>query len=84
MVLPETPVTLTPAEVADLNRRLSEMRHNVNNLLALIVAATELIRRKPESAGRLVDNLTEQPERIIDEIQRFSSEFERSLHIDRR
>lgn len=83
MVLPETPVTLNPTEVADLNRRLSEMRHNVNNLLALIVAATELIRRKPDSASRFVENLAEQPERIIDEIQRFSTEFERTLHIDR-
>ena len=83
MVLPETPVTLNPTEVADLNRRLSEMRHNVNNLLALIVAATELIRRKPDSASRFVENLAEQPERIIDEIQRFSTEFERTLRIER-
>ncbi len=83
MGVPDRSVTLAPAEVAELNRRLAEMRHNVNNLLALMVAATELIRRKPESAVRYVDNLCDQPQKVIDEIQRFSESFERTFGITR-
>jgi predicted nucleic acid-binding Zn-ribbon protein len=79
MPAPESHVTWTPEEVEELRRRLAQMRHNVNNLLALVVAGTELIRRKPESASRLVENISDQPQRVVDEIQRFSEELERLL-----
>lgn len=79
MAAPESQITLTAQEVEELRRRLAGMRHNVNNLLALMVAGTELIRRKPESAMRLVENMVDQPQRVVDEIQRFSEDVERIL-----
>lgn len=79
MATPELDVTLTADQVEELHRRLAEMRHNVNNLLALVVAATELIRRKPESASRLIESMADQPQKIVEEVQRFSAEFERYL-----
>jgi hypothetical protein len=81
MGLPTQPVSLNSAELAELNNQLSEMRHNINNHLTLMVTALELIRRKPESAGRLVANLIEVPARIRTEITEFSEQFERSLKI---
>ncbi len=59
------------------------MRHNVNNHLALIVAASELIRRKPEMSQRLVDNIMQQPERIMAEIRSFSGDLEALMGITR-
>ena len=38
MALPDKPIALEPDQVAELNKKLSTMRHNVNNYLALIVA----------------------------------------------
>ena len=70
-------------QVAVLDRQLSELRHNVNNHLALMVAALELIRRKPDSAPRVIENLMEQPQKILDEIRRFSAEFEKAMKITR-
>ena len=81
MGLPTQPVSFSPAELAELNNQLSEMRHNINNHLTLMVTALELIRRKPESAERLVANLIEVPARIRTEITEFSEQFERSLKI---
>jgi hypothetical protein len=46
-----------------------------------MVAALELIRRKPEMVDRMVSNLTEQPQKILEEIKKFSEELERSLKI---
>ena len=46
-----------------------------------MVAALELIRRKPEMVERMVNNLTEQPQKILDEIKKFSEELERALQI---
>ena len=51
------------------------MRHNINNHLALIVAASELIKRKPESAPRFIDNIAQQPDRIVAEVKAFSEAF---------
>jgi len=81
---PTQPVSLSPAEVAELNNQLSELRHSINNHLTLMVTALELIRRKPESAGRLVANLIEVPARIRDDITRFTEQFERTLQVTRK
>jgi hypothetical protein len=83
MGLPQEPVALTPEQVDAINRNLAEMRHNVNNYLSLITATTEIITRKPEMAQRLLSNLAVQPQRIVDEIRKFSAEFERALGINR-
>ena len=53
MGLPSQPVTLTVAQIDELNRKLSTMRHDVNNNLSLIMAALELMRYKPETAPRM-------------------------------
>jgi len=46
MALPNGPLTLKVEELEQLNRKLSDMRHDVNNHLSLMVAALELIRYK--------------------------------------
>jgi hypothetical protein len=79
----ESSIALTPEQIADLNKRLSHMRHDVNNHLSLIVAACELIRRKPELAGRMIENIVQQPEKICAEIRSFSDTIELILGIKR-
>ncbi len=83
MVLPNEPVTLSPEEIRVLSHKLAEMRHNVNNCLALVTAAAEVVARKPDMAERLMANLIEQPHKIVDQIQAFSQEFEERLKIQR-
>ena len=83
MGLPRETVLLTAGQVAALDRQFSTLRHNVNNHLALMVAAMELIRRKPETAPRVIGNLMDQPQRILEEIRQFASEFEQALKITR-
>lgn len=81
MALPENAIELTPDQVAELSKKLSTMRHNINNNLALIVAASELMTRKPEMAPRLVENISQQPDRIIKELRAFSDAFNEALGI---
>ncbi len=84
MTLPSQPVTFTVEQVADLNSKLSTMRHDINNQLSLVVAAVELIRHKPQMADRMLATLVEQPAKISDALGKFSAEFERSFGITRR
>lgn len=83
MGIPSNAVTLTPEQVAELNRKLSRMRHDINNHLSLIIAATELLRLKPEVREKMATSLADQAPRITDEIQKFSAEFEKTFGITR-
>ena len=83
MGLPTEPVTLTVAQLDELNRKLANMRHDINNNLSLIVAAMELIKHKPQMTERMMTTLGEQPAKIGDAVGKFSADFERALGITR-
>ena len=83
MVLPEQPVTLTPEQIAALNRELANMRHDINNNLSLVLAAVELIRAKPHMTERMTVTLLEQPGKITATMMKFSGTFEKTFGIKR-
>ena len=77
------PVTLTADQAEELNKQLSNMRHDINNHLSLMMAAVELVRRKPEAAERMAHTLTEQPAKIGESMKKFSAQFEATFGIKR-
>ena len=83
MPLPSQPVTLTVEQIAELNSKLSNMRHDINNQLSLIMAAVELIHYKPQTAERMMATLVEQPPKIAAVLVKFSREFEHTFGITR-
>lgn len=83
MRTPAKSIELSAEEVARLIEQLAAMRHNVNNALALIVAAGELAQRKTDLAGRFANTISTQPERIAKEVRAFSSILETALGIAR-
>lgn len=83
MPLPDKPVTLTVAQIEELNRKLSTLRHDVNNNLSLMVAAAELIQRRPDSAERMWPTLLDQPRKISEAVKQFSADVEAALNIKR-
>lgn len=74
-------MTLTPEQIHDLSEKLSVTRHDINNHLSLIIAATELIKRKPDSIARMTENIAQQPDKIMKEMRAFSDAFEQALGI---
>ena len=83
MALPQQPVTLTVEQIAELNTKLSTLRHDMNNNLLLIMASAELVRFKPEDATKMMDTLLDQPQKITDMMNKFSAEFEQTFGITR-
>ena len=81
MSLPHQPVTLTPEQIDELNRKLSTMRHDINNQLSIIVAALELIRYKPDMAEKMFSTIALQPAKVGDSMVKFSAEFEKALGV---
>ena len=74
---------LSPEQVAELNQKLSKLRHDINNNLAMMLAAAELAKLKPELAAKMLDRVIEQPAKITEQIKDFSVGFEKSLGITR-
>ena len=83
MALTAESVTLTAAQVMALNHKLSELRHDVNNQLSLVVGAAELIRCKPETTPRMLGTLSAAPQRIAEQIRLFSDQFEKTFGLTR-
>ena len=83
MATPKAPVTLTVEQIEHLNRKLSTMRHDVNNHLCLIVAAAELVRFNPELIRKMSATLVDQPPKISEELNKFGVEFDKMLGIVR-
>ena len=79
----QQPATLSPEQVAELQRQLSTMRHDINNQLSIIVAALELIRFKPDMAEKMFATIAQQPKKVGDSMTKFSAEFEKALGIVR-
>jgi uncharacterized membrane protein len=76
MRAPTEPVNLNEKEIELLHAKLGALRHDVNNCLALIMAATELLRHKPQMAERMLETLSEQPPKITASLAKFTKEFE--------
>ncbi len=80
---PSQPVCLNIEQIQELNQKFSTLRHDVNNHLSLIMAATELIRHKPELTDRMMQTLCEQPPKISAALAKFTADFERAFGLIR-
>lgn len=81
--MPFEPVTLSGEQIAELKQKLSDLRHDVNNNVALMLSALEMIRRRPESTEKMLDSFGRQPQRINDTVTRFTKDLENVLRINR-
>ena len=81
MALPDKPTTLSPEEIEEIQKNLADMRHAVNNYLSLITAGIEVLARKPDMVQRIMGAIIEQPQKISDEIRKFSDLLENKLGV---
>jgi len=83
MAVPNSPATLSAAQLAELTQKLGHMRHEINNQLAMVVAALEMIRFRPEMRDKMLTTISQQPPMIMAEVAKFSAEFEQTFGITR-
>src|SRR5258706_7564017 len=79
MGLPSQPVTLSIEQLDELNKKLSTMRHDINNHLSLIMAAVGLLRHKTQLAERMIATLIQQPPRGTEAINKIFAQVERTM-----
>jgi hypothetical protein len=83
MSLPSHSVTLTVEQIADLKAKLADLRHDINNNVALLLSAIEMMRRRPDTFEKMLDSMARQPQRINEAVIQFSKTLETVLQITR-
>jgi len=83
MSLPGKPVTLSARKISEIEKKLAQLRHEVNNNLTLIVAAAEIVRRRPDPGDQVWESLLQKPLAVADQVAEFTRHLEKTLHLRR-
>src|SRR3954471_20764519 len=68
----EPPRDLTPADFAELQKKFSEIKHSINNALAVMMALSEMSQRRPDYAEKLATTVLAKAPQIVSSLQEFT------------
>lgn len=63
---------LTPEELGELQRKFSEIKHSINNALAVMMALSEMSQRRPDYAEKLASTVLTKAPQIVSGLQEFT------------
>ena len=66
---------VTPEEFAQLQKKFSEVKHSINNALAVMMALSEMSQRRPDYAEKLATTVTAvstKAPQIVSSLQEFT------------
>lgn len=63
---------MTPEEFAQLQRKFSEIKHSINNALAVMMALSEMSQRRPDYAEKLATTVLSKAPQIVSSLQEFT------------
>ena len=66
-----TPVP-TAAELGELQKKFSEIKHSINNALAVMMALSEMSQRRPDYAEKLATTVLSKAPQIVSSLQEFT------------
>lgn len=67
-----------------MQRQLSEARHDINNRLAGVIAAAEILFHKPEMVGKLAPRVLDDATEIHRRLESLYAALEQTLHLPSR
>jgi chromosome condensin MukBEF ATPase and DNA-binding subunit MukB len=68
----ETNRTISPEELAQLKKEFSEIKHSINNALAVMMALSEMSQRRPDYAEKLATTVLSKAPQIVSSLQEFT------------
>ena len=68
----DTSRTLSPEELAQLQKKFSEIKHSINNALAVMMALSEMSQRRPDYADKLATTVLNKAPQIVSGLQEFT------------
>jgi type VI protein secretion system component VasF len=64
--------SISPDELAQLQKKFSEIKHSINNALAVMMALSEMSQRRPDYAEKLATNVLAKAPQIVSSLQEFT------------
>ena len=68
----EPGLNITQEEFAQLQRRFSEIKHSINNALAVMMALSEMSQRRPDYSEKLAATVLSKAPQIVSSLQEFT------------
>ena len=68
----DTSRTLSPEELAQLQKKFSEIKHSINNALAVMMALSEMSQRRPDYSEKLASTVLSKAPQIVSSLQEFT------------
>jgi hypothetical protein len=68
----ETDRTVSPGELVELQKKFSEIKHSINNALAVMMALSEMSQRRPDYAEKLATTVLSKAPQIVSSLQEFT------------
>jgi hypothetical protein len=69
--MPDTPFQITQEEFSELNDKFRDLRHHINNTLAVIMALSELGQRNPAHLTKLAQTVLQRGPNVVLELNAF-------------
>ena len=63
---------LTSEDFAELQKKFSEIKHSINNALAVMMALSEMSQRRPDYAEKLATTVLAKAPQIVSSLQEFT------------
>jgi hypothetical protein len=70
--MPEPSLSIPPEEVVQLQKKFSEIKHSINNALAVMMALSEMSQRRPDYAEKLASTVLTKAPQIVTSLQEFT------------
>src|SRR3982751_3079789 len=71
-VMSESTRELTSEDFAELQKKFSEIKHSINNALAVMMALSEMSQRRPDYAEKLASTVLAKAPQIVTSLQEFT------------
>ena len=62
----------TPEDFTELQKKFSEIKHSINNALAVMMALSEMSQRRPDYAEKLATTVLAKAPQIVASLQEFT------------
>jgi len=64
--------TVSQEELVQLQKKFSEIKHSINNALAVMMALSEMSQRRPDYAEKLATTVLSKAPQIVSSLQEFT------------
>ncbi|HCP92020.1 MAG TPA: hypothetical protein DIT76_08270, partial [Spartobacteria bacterium] len=80
-IMSEAKHTVSQEELVQLQKKFSEIKHSINNALAVMMALSEMSQRRPDYAEKLATTVLSKAPQIVSSLQEFTQALNEQIGV---